>query len=146
MEREQLFNYFEQRFGIGREAFSHLEFYEKSKGRIYSIDKDAFRFLDRVKPISGGLLFARIGGGIKPTSVIMQVFGKHATKNVLELDEKQTKEYVQGLDLDIPDPGACTDGYVIIKYKNYSLGIALLKVGKLKNMLQKGKRTKVEML
>ena len=146
MDREQIFSYFEERFGLDRSLFKGLELFERSKGRIFAVNKDSAGFLDKVKPISFGLLFGRKNAAIKPTSVIIQIFGRHATKNVLELDKKQTKDYIEGFDLVIENSGNCNEGYVILKYKNFSLGVGLLKNNKLKNMLQKGKRTKVELL
>ncbi len=146
MDKEEIFSYLEERFGIGRKEFGDLEFFERSKGRIFALDKGSVEFLDKVKPISFGLLFGRKHAAFKPSSVIIQIFGQKATKNILILDKDQTKEYIQGADLEIKDKSDCTDGYVILKYKNYPLGVGLLKENKLKNMLQKGKRTNVEML
>ena len=147
MDRKELFSYFEERFGIDRKEFENLEFYEKSKGRIYSVNKPAFKLLESVnRPISAGLLFARMSAAFKPTSVIIQIFGRYAKKNILDLDVEEAKTYISGLDLEMQNTGNCTDGYVIVRYNDYSLGIGLLKAGKLKNMLQKGKRTNVKFL
>ena len=146
MERKELFEFFEQRFGIGRQEFEGLEFYEKSKGRVFAINKDAFDFLDKVKTVSAGLLFARKHATIKPSSNIIQIFGKRATRNILVIDKEQAKSYIRGFDLEVEDKGNCANGYVIVKYKDYPLGIGLLKENTLKNMLQKGKRINVEIL
>ncbi len=146
MEKREIFEFFEERFGIGRKEFEHFEFFEKSKGRIFVINKNSVEFLEKTKPVSFGLLFGRKHGAFKPSSVIIQIFGVKATKNILILDKGQTKDYIKGSDLEIKDKGDCTDGYVILKYKSYPLGVGLLKENKLKNMLQKGKRTKVELL
>ena len=145
MGRKEIFEFFETRFGMDRKEFENLEFFERSKGRIFAMNKGSVGFLEKANAVSFGLLFCRKHGAIKPSSNIIQIFGKHAAKNVLELDAEKTKEYIKGSDLDIKDIGNCTDGYVILKYKNYPLGIGLLKNGKLKNMLQKGKRTKIEL-
>ncbi len=146
MDREEIFAYLEERFGLERGLFKDLEFFERSKGRIFAINKGSVGFLDKVNPVSFGLLFGRAHGSFKPSSVIIQIFGEHATKNVLELDAEKTKEYIKGSDLEIKNIGNCADGYVILKYKNYPLGVGLLKNNKLKNMLQKGKRANVDML
>ena len=145
MDMEQAFSYLEERFGVTREIFKDLEFFEKSKGRVFALNRGSAGFLDKVKPISFGLLFGRKHAAFKPSSVIIQIFGKAATKNVCAVDNQQAKDYISGLDLDVKGAGNCTDGYVILKYKDYPLGIGLLKNGRLKNMLQKGKRTMIEL-
>lgn len=141
MNREEIFNYLEDRFGIDRKEFGGLEFFERSKGRIFCINRGSAEFLDKTKPVSFGLLFGRKHGSFKPSSVIIQIFGDKATKNILVLDREQTKNFIKGADLEIENPDSCAQGYVIVKYTDYALGVGLLKDGKLKNMLQKGKRT-----
>ena len=76
---------------------------------------------------------------------MIQIFGKYATKNILELTKEQTKTIIEGFDLDI-EKSNCSDGYVIFKYKNFFLGCGLLKDGKLKNMIPKAKRIRVDLL
>ncbi len=146
MNRQEIFEFFKSRFGIDRKEFGDLEFFEKSKGRVFALNKGSVEFLDKTKPVSFGLLFGRKHATFKPSSVIVQIFGNEATKNILILDKEQTKSFIQGADLEIENSGDCTQGYVIVKYKEYPLGVGLLKEGRLKNMLQKGKRTNVEVL
>ena len=146
MEKEQIFSYLEERFGLERKLFEDLKFFELSKGRIFSVSKGASAHLNDVRPVTAGLLFARMHGSVKPSSNIIQLFGHKATKNFLILENEQAKSFIQGFDLDVTDSQNCSDGYIIVKYNNYALGVGLLKDNKVKNMLNKAKRINVEML
>ena len=146
MDRKELLGFLEERFGLNVELFKDLEFFERSKGRVFAINKEAAEVINSVKPVTAGLLFCRAHGSIKPTSNIIQIFGSKATKNVLSLDNKQAKEFIQGFDLQIENTWSCQNGYVIVNYNSYPLGVGLLKDQNLKNMLNKAKRTNVELL
>ena len=146
MDKNQIFSIIEERFGLDRSLFDGLEFFERSKGRVFAVSKGASVQLNNAKPVTAGLLFARVHGSVKPSSNIIQLFGSKATKNFLVLDKEQAKQFIQGFDLDVSDFQGCTDGYIIIKYNSFPLGVGLLKTGKIKNMLNKGKRINVEML
>src|SRR3989338_4157460 len=113
MDRKEILGYLEERFGLDRGLFDGLEFFERSKGRIFAVNKDASKYLGLTKPVTAGLLFCRAHGSIKPTSNIIQIFGQKATKNVLGLDKELAKQFIQGFDLDVKEAGSCTNGYVI---------------------------------
>uniref|UniRef100_A0A7V3NUB3 rRNA small subunit methyltransferase F RNA-binding PUA-like domain-containing protein n=1 Tax=candidate division WOR-3 bacterium TaxID=2052148 RepID=A0A7V3NUB3_UNCW3 len=67
------------------------------------------------------------------------MFGKYATKNVLEISPEQVKDYLEGKDLSV---GSCNaeNGQVIIKYGDDYLGSGIYVNGKVKNQLPKGRR------
>jgi len=146
MEKNQIFSYLKERFGLSRKIFDRIEFFERSKGRVFAVSKGASDHLNSVKPVTAGLLFARVHGSVKPTSNIIQLFGSKATKNILSLEKEQAKQFIQGFDLDVSDFQGCTDGYVIVKYNDFPLGVGLLKSSTIKNMLNKAKRINVEIL
>ncbi len=143
MQKEEIFSYLEERFGLKRELFDGFEFLEESKGRVFMATKEAAYMAKVVTPVTLGLLFCRINGSIKISGNITQLFGKHATKSIVQLTEDQAKKFIEGEDLKIESPD-CGNGYVIVKYKDYSLGVGLLKEGEIKNMLPKAKRIKIE--
>ena len=66
---------------------------------------------------------------------MMQVFGKWATRSILELEDKQIKEILSekylSLDLGIED------GYMIIAYKTRILGLGLYAKGTLHPQLSR---------
>ena len=144
-EKEAVLEFLETRFGIEKSVFSGMEFLDNGKGRVFILGKTAAGFAVKEKIACISLPFVRLEGKIKPTSVMIQSFGKHVKKNVLTLGKQEAKEFTEGFDLTIKNHG-CSDGYVILRYKDYSLGCGLLKGNNLKNMLPKAKRMPVEFL
>ncbi|MBI4164000.1 MAG: hypothetical protein HY512_04000 [Candidatus Aenigmarchaeota archaeon] len=140
MNREQIFSYLEERFGLDKGLFKDYEFLEGAKGRVFMATKDVSNVSKAVKAVIVGLLFCRVNGSVKLSGNITQLFGNNATKSVVNISELEARKFIGGEDLDVPDTGT-TDGYVIVKYKNYPLGIGLLKESAIKNMIPKAKRT-----
>lgn len=148
----------EERFGFPKKIFQEYKFLQ-SKDRIYIISKKLSSI--GLNPITQGYLFARINKTIKPSTDMIQVFGKYATKNIIELEREEAKKIIQGLDIELDflserksavskemiyNRNSLTDGYVILRYKNYDLGCGLLKEGRIKNQIPKGKRINVKFL
>jgi len=51
----------------------------------------------RVKPVRKGIRLARtFPHGVKPTTNAVQLLGRHATRNVIELDAAQAQAFIQG--------------------------------------------------
>ncbi len=155
MNKQEIFTYLEERFGLDRKFFGGFEFLEASKGRIFITTKEAAKVVGGVRAVTAGLLFARVSEGWKPTKLvsshliklssnIAQLFGSKATNSVVDVEEEEAKKFIEGEDLEVQKADA-TQGYVIVKYKEYSLGIGLLKDEKIKNMLPKAKRIHVEL-
>ncbi|MFA5076956.1 MAG: hypothetical protein WC488_00845 [Candidatus Micrarchaeia archaeon] len=74
--------------------------------------------------------------GIELKSEFIQLFGKHATKNTLELDEIQAKSFVENDFVEIRNPadsaaGSTGSGWKIAKSGTHVLGIGRLRDGKL---------------
>ncbi|HLD57455.1 MAG TPA: hypothetical protein VJA47_04060 [archaeon] len=144
MDKQEILGYLEERFGLDSGLFGGLEFLEESKGRVFITTKDVAKIVGGVRPVTVGLLFCRLGEhSIKLSSNITQLFGNKATKNIVFLSEVEAKKFIEGEDLEIQKTEA-TDGYVIVKHKDYPLGVGLLKEGAIKNMLPKAKRIKIE--
>lgn len=139
--KETVLAYLESRFGLSQTLFSGFQFYSSAKGRI---------FLGPVLPqlpfLSAGLLIARISpvGTIKPTTAFLQLFGRHITKNKVELSREQALLYLSGESFPIETTEA--DGYVLLTCRQQPLGCALLKNGQVKNMLPKARRMDVRFL
>ncbi len=87
---------------------------------------------------SRGLLFGRFfkkQDKFKPTTNLLQVFGKHASKNVVEIDEGEKEKYIRGFDLE----KEIEEGYVILKCKKDILGCGLYRDKRIKNQIPKAK-------
>ncbi|MDO8481151.1 MAG: hypothetical protein Q7S65_05060 [Nanoarchaeota archaeon] len=68
-----------------------------------------------------------------------QRIGPDCTKNVLELDDEQTKEWLKGYDVPLVYPDR---GYLLIKHGSDFLGCARALDDKLQNFVPKNRRVK----
>ena len=127
------------RFGIPKDTFNEYHFIENEE-KIWICSKEIASIdFKNLRTEGIGLLFARKGIILKPTTNMIQLFGKCATKNVIELNETQKSMFLRGLDILNLDANADT-GYVIVKHKNDFLGCSLLKENNLKNQIPKQRR------
>jgi NOL1/NOP2/fmu family ribosome biogenesis protein len=143
--------YLEERFGLGRELFSDYGLYATSKGRIYLGPK---RLVNHPRIATVGLLIARSHGAIKPSTNLLQLFGRLVKKNYVELVKENAAAFIGGADVRLSQGelgGAggsgtetATDGYVLVRYLGFSLGCGMLHHGphgaEVRNMLPKAKR------
>jgi len=141
---EGALRYMEERFGISSDILSEYELVEFKD--IWITSKEAAKFKTKVVR-RRGLRFARVfKKGYKLTTSAIQVFGKYATKNVVNLTQKEkVVDYLKGLNLklDEEERGGAKDGQVIVKSGNDIIGSGLLKGNVLKNQIPKGRRLKV---
>jgi hypothetical protein len=144
--REAMLEYLENRFGIEPGTFTGFELMDNGKGRIFALSKATAEFCARNNIMSTSLPFMRLDGAAKPTSAMLQVFGRHAQRNVLAISRSKAKEFMEGFDLLVESGShSCSDGYVIITYDGFPLGCGLLRGNDIKNMLPKAKRMSVEL-
>jgi len=141
-EVESLLGHLNERFGFPENIFQDYAFF-LSKDRIFIVSKD-LPVLENIKIVTQGFLFARADKTTKPSTNMIQLFGKYATKNIVELEKDEVQILISGEDIE--KQTSCEDGYVILKYKNYNLGCGLLKDGKLKGLIPKGKRMAIDLL
>ncbi len=144
-ERAAVLDYLEERFGIGRRHFDAFGLYMGSKGRLFLGPK---RVPGQVRPVSVGILAARIGKAVKPTTNLLQLFGRYATRNVVQLSKEQAIAYLNGDDLKVSEKETrkATEGYVLLKYLGFSLGCGMLKEGTVRNLLPKAKRMEAKFI
>lgn len=116
-------------------------FLETEKGRIYIANREIFDLdISQLKINSIGIYFAETRSGIRLSIEGSQIIGPKAVKNVVELDEKEIKQWFSGIDLD--KKTGC-EGFVIIKHKNDFFGTGkATKEGKILNFVPKTRRTK----
>jgi NOL1/NOP2/fmu family ribosome biogenesis protein len=137
-----------ERFGFRPEAFAQYDFYINAKNKIFIVNKEA-SLLTGTYPkrlTNAGMLFARRDATVKPTSNMIQLFGRGAHKNVINLDKVKARIYIEGFDLDVKPPKTVKDGYVILKYDKNPMGCGLLKDGQIKNTMPKAKRMRLKYL
>jgi len=138
-----------ERFGLDKEELLSFAFLmNKSKEKLWVVSPECLRVeLPNINVESFGQLFARSGrlpSEWKPTTNVIQIFGKSATKNVLQLTDEQKPLFMRGIDLELEDSQLQTvsDGYVIVKYGKDIFGVSLVQGKYLKNQVPKSRRIK----
>jgi len=135
---ERVISYLHQRFGIEPEIFK--DYRVIVSGDVWITTKEADTLPIKTWKRKGIRLARILKKGIKFTTAGMQIFGKYATKNVVYLKkEEEAIRFLKGLDLLYNGEGA-EEGQVIVRFGDDILGSALLRNGKLKNQIPKGRR------
>lgn len=133
--------FLEERFGLQKEAFSGFSFYE-GPDKIYIFSQDLpSKDLAGLKIVQTGIVAGRVFGDrerFKPTTNLLQIFGRFATRNFVELEESEKEDFIRGLDID--GVFEVDEGFVIVKFREDVLGCGLYSGGKLKNQIPKSRR------
>jgi NOL1/NOP2/fmu family ribosome biogenesis protein len=115
-------------------------FLKNNKNRIFIVSKDISKIdTSKLRLNSVGMYFCEIdNSGIRLSIEGTQIVGSKAGKNVIELDENETKQWLKGEDLH----RECKDcrGFVILKHKNDFLGNGKYSSGKILNYVSKTRR------
>lgn len=137
--------YLQRRFGLAADLLDGFTFYASANGRIILGPQEIDPVLS---PDTAGLLIARIGNSVKPSTNLLQLIGGRATRGCVTLSREQAVRYIKGLDLEVTavEIGDTTEGYVLLKYLSFPLGCGLLQGTHIKNMLPKAKRLDVKFL
>ena len=138
--REDVLDWWADRYGIPPETFAEQSFWEKGSGKIWAFAGEGHSPI----AIEGlGLTFLRVRQEHwKPTSNAVQRFGHAATRNVIELEEGEARAFVAGHDQEIEWDGDW--GYLIVAQELASerepLGVGLYLHGELRSQIPKGRR------
>ena len=115
-------------------------FLKNNKNRVFIVSKDISKIdFSKLRLNSVGMYFCEIDNkGIRLSIEGSQIIGPKATKNIVELDEEETKKWFKGEDLE----EECKDcsGFVVLKYKNDYLGTGKYANGKILNYVGKSRR------
>ena len=114
-------------------------FLKNNKNRVFIVNKDLSKidFL-KLRINSLGMYFCEINTpNIRLSIEGSQIIGPTATKNIVEINEEQTKQWFKGEDLEI---NGNYNGFVIIKHNNDFLGTGKYKEGKVLNYISKSRR------
>jgi len=138
--RKAVLAFFADRYGIPPEAFTEYTFWERGKGKLWCFQGDL------VSPVGieglGMTLLRTRQEHWKPTTDGVQRFGRHATRNVIELDRPEAAAFVAGDDREIAWDGDW--GYLIVAHEfvggREPLGVGLYLHGELRSQVPKGRR------
>ena len=142
-EKESMLSYVRERFGLDKSVLKGLALF-KTQRKIYITTQDCLNDPLFGRAETAGLAFLRPNKVLKPTTDFLQVFGKHATKNYVELSKEDAERFMRGEELDAREE--LNQGYIIIRYKGHILGCASFKEGTLKNQLPRSRRSRVKEL
>jgi NOL1/NOP2/fmu family ribosome biogenesis protein len=136
--RLRVLDYLESRFGLDPRLLDGYSFYVSAKGRVIIGPAE----IPEMRIDTAGILIARVYQNVKPTSNLLQLFGRQMSHAIVKLEREEAHRYMEGLDMPLPEYAEVDfdDGYVLMQYAGYPLGCALLKEGKIKNMLPRAKR------
>ena len=138
--REEVVEWFEDRYGIEPAVLAEYSFWERGAGKIWAFCGD----LDTPVDIEGlGMTVLRTRQEHwKPTLEAVQRFGHHATRNVIELTREQATQFVAGEDQTLDWEGDW--GYLVVTHElageQEPLGVGLYTYDELKSMVPKGRR------
>jgi len=127
------------RFAISSEVFSGYSFFRKANS-IWAMTRAE---LPRLSYEAIGMRIMNCKDRPwKPTTSALQVFGKHATKNLIHLQADSARIFLEGKSQEIGEDSTmnCEPGYVVVFYRGEVLGCGLYSHGKLVSQIPKDRR------
>jgi NOL1/NOP2/fmu family ribosome biogenesis protein len=117
-------------------------FLKDKEGKIFIINKQFAEIdLSKLRINSMGLYIAQLMlDGIRLSIEGSQLIGPKAKRNILELTEKQLKQWLKGNNLEIKTE---LKNYVILKHNKDFLGTGKIKENKILNYIPKTRRLKI---
>ena len=132
MQEERFRDYLKDRFGIILP--DGVEFEGEKSLRVMNSELKKFK-----TTTPKGFPASRMKGKFpKPSTNFIQLFGRLATKNRIELNREDALKYLQRED--VTTGQEAETGYVILTYKNATLGMGFYRNGEIENLLPKGRK------
>ncbi|HDD04924.1 MAG TPA: hypothetical protein ENF51_00340 [Candidatus Aenigmarchaeota archaeon] len=107
--------YLKKQFGVELD----YRFVITGKGRVWIMNEDVYDYEMNAPVVSKGLYFGFLEkDGLRLSVDGSQIVGPKAKKNVVEVNEKEAKEWLRGFSLE----KQCQKGYVLLKYGRDFIG------------------------
>ncbi|MFH1491084.1 MAG: hypothetical protein ABII06_19430 [Pseudomonadota bacterium] len=133
-ERHHIFSTMEKRFGIPESLFDEYLLFRKKKSWWLLKDSPLILSTCRLKISFAGLkAFQRVGQFLKPTTRWVQIFGRYASRGLVDIGEDQFQELLKGEFLAFES--RMENGYVILTLDGGTLGLGLLIHGRIRSQL-----------
>lgn len=128
IDRDRATSYWVSRFGVPEETFDNYVFYMKGKRKAWAVPREVVETLEGDGDAEGkqfdsldyetvGLPFVRLSGEFpKPTTDALQRFGGAATRNTVSLDDRDTRSFVDGEDVE--GRFDAERGYVVVQHSD----------------------------
>jgi NOL1/NOP2/fmu family ribosome biogenesis protein len=142
--REEVLDFWADRFGVPRATFDGHTFWERGKGKLWCYRGEPPSPVD-VEAL--GMTFLRTRQEHwKPTLEAVQRFGHHATETVIHLSDGEAEAFVAGYDQELDWDGDW--GYLIVTHdlagRREPVGVGLYVYGELRSQVPKGRRRDLE--
>ena len=138
--REEVLDFWQERFGIPPETFADHTFWERGKGKLWCYRGSPPSPVD----VEGlGMTFLRTRQEHwKPTLEAVQRFGHLATECIIHLSEGEAEAFVAGHDQELDWDGDW--GYLVVTHEMAGaaepIGVGLYVYGELRSQVPKGRR------
>jgi NOL1/NOP2/fmu family ribosome biogenesis protein len=136
VQRQEILNYFESRFGIPYRTFESFALLDRGKVYVLLSCMASTVAICSLKLQNAGLpILRKMPTHLKPTTAAIQRFGPRATKHMVDMTADQVRELLRVgvMAYDSPlDPG-----YVILRQDGHVLGCGLLTPGQLRSLIPK---------
>jgi len=110
------------RFGIPESAAEGLEVLG-APDVVFIGTPEVMKF-DACRPMRRGIRLCRVfPHSLKPTTWAMQVLGRRATKNVIDVTEAQAASLINGGDVELD--AEAQDGFVLLRCRGFIVGVGL---------------------
>lgn len=140
-EAKFVINKIKKQFSIKNLNLDYL-FFRNKEDKIFLVSRKLKQLnLKKLNINSIGLYFAKVNKEIRLSIEGSQLIGKLATKNILELNNKEANKWLQGNNIKTSKE---FKGFVIIKNKEDYLGCGKFKTGEILNYVPKERRIKGE--
>ena len=145
--RQEVVEFFDERFGIEPAVFEEFSFWEKGKGKIW-VFADEMPTPIRIEGLGMTVLRTRQEHW-KPTHSAVQRFGRHASRNVIDLTPEQAATVARGEDQDLPEWEGDW-GYLIAAHElageREPIGVGLYVYDELRSTVPKGNQEALSVL
>ncbi|MEN9980047.1 MAG: hypothetical protein ABIK38_06885 [candidate division WOR-3 bacterium] len=125
-------DFLRNRFSLPEEWLQGLETVTE-QATVFIGTPEVIRF-NAVKPLRRGLRLCRIfPHSVKPTTFAMQLLGRKATANQIEVDEQQAKQLINGGTVETA--ADVENGFVLISWRSFIIGVGIYKRPVLKSCI-----------
>jgi NOL1/NOP2/sun family putative RNA methylase len=125
----------DRRFGIGPERMKGQAIFLEGD-TVFVATPEAFDFRE-IKTLRQGLELGKVyGAEIKPDNDFVQIFGRTPARNFYEAGEAELVKFLRGEKIQSP----AEPGFVIVTYKNLTVGVARANGRELKSAIERERR------
>lgn len=135
MNKDAVVSLWNERFGIPEEVFERISFFKRGR-MIWAFS------LPEIPPFRcesvGMRVMSMRESPWKPTTYALQLWGRYARKNVIDLDDEMARRFFAGESLELRGP--VERGYVVVTHMGSVIGCGLYTPGRLISQLPRERR------